>query len=354
MKFQKKARPRIVFAAGVLVFIFSQGVAAVQAQSTAIPTQPSLSAKPFDLGVSPPTTYLQIAPGSKKTLAISIEQQGTLPLEVTPSLVDFTSDGLTGQPVLGNGSSFRHITLTLPGEQQPNKTSFLLQPKEKKSLTLTIDIPEQEPEQEHHLTLLFRAQVPDDIVLGSGSEVSGVVGSNIIILTSHSERDRGLLELSKYDIPKFVDSFSRLTFSGVVKNTGLNATTASGSATVTDWRGTQVAEYPLYPDMVLADTARQLRTAPSIEQALAQPEKIADEFIFSAPFLLGPYQVTISVIQSSQDSTQISQVTKTVIAAPFSVILVMISCGLIYAFYRYSIQNNTVNSPELEKYDEKN
>jgi hypothetical protein len=312
------------------------------------PTQ-AQNRPPLDIGISPPTTYLQIAPGNKKTHRVTLEQKGSLPLEITPSVVDFTTDDKTGSPVLSDVSSFRHITLTLPGSNSnnANKTSFILQPGEKKNITFTLDIPPNAIEDEYLMTLLFRAKTAPGVTLAQNtSEVSGVIGSNLIALISHSERDLGKLQIEKVDAPRIVDSFSDITFTTIVKNIGKNATTASGSATITDWQGQEVASFQVYPDMILRNSSRQLRTALSLEEALEKPETISDHFTYQGLFLFGPYTITLDLAKSSQPTAGSETYSSTVIAAPFSILIVAIVSILMYLLYTIFIQTDSILSSE--------
>jgi hypothetical protein len=306
------------------------------------------SSQPIDLAVGPPTSYLHLKPGTTTSHRLTIEQQGTLPLEIAPTLVDFVSDGKTGQPVLKDSSSFRYATLSLPanstGSVPPDTHSFTLMPKQKKNIAITFTIPEGATQGEYPLTVLFRAKPDTSTTLSNGeSGVSAIVGSNIIVLISDSDQDKSSLSLEKIQSWRLIDSLMPISFTVVAKNTGSNASTATGSATITDWRGESIAEFPFYPDMILANSTRQLRTTPSLEKAAKDPSLIQAIFSYRTLFLLGPYTITATLTSDSSTQLNHSSLTQTVIALPFS-LLVVIALSLI-AWRFFLLLNTKSNQP---------
>jgi hypothetical protein len=291
----------------------------------------------IDIGVSPPTTYFHIEPGKKKSLSITLEQKGTLTLEITPSLVDFSSDGETGQPRLDISSKFKYLTLALPQSTTPgNTTSFTLDPGKKKNVQLTLDIPSTAAEGEFPLTILFKA-TPDysNSIEQPGSEVSAIVGSNLIVVISTTDRDRSNLTLDEIKTLKVIDNLMPISFTLFAKNSGHNATTASGSAQITNWQDKVVAEFPIYPDMVLAQSSRKLRTTQDLAKALEDPSLIASVFFFRPNFAFGPYTITATLEKTTHDIVETNTVSQTIFALPFSfVILILISIG-VWAIFLY-------------------
>jgi hypothetical protein len=54
----------------------------------------------FNLSVTPEVQYMWIKPGSKIRHTITLENKGTTPLVVTPSIHDFEADGASGAQYL--------------------------------------------------------------------------------------------------------------------------------------------------------------------------------------------------------------------------------------------------------------
>lgn len=295
--------------------------------------QTSTSSKPIDLGVAPPTSYMYIKPGSKSKHTITLEQQGTLPLQITPSLVDFKADGVSGQPALAENSQFRYITLTLP-DGNTTQNSFTLNPGQRKSILVNFDVPTDASEGEYTMTMLFKAQANQETTLGTGqSEVSAVVGSNIIALISQTDRDRSNVYLEEIKSLKVIDSLMPLTFNVVAKNSGHNAGAASGSASITNWKNQEVTSFSFYPDMILSGSTRHLRTTPSLKEAQENPETITDQFTYKPGLLIGPYTITATLEHESSEQVSNSSHSHTVLALPISILtLILISLVVWYLF----------------------
>ncbi|HEX7017746.1 MAG TPA: hypothetical protein VF209_02465 [Patescibacteria group bacterium] len=295
----------------------------------------SAQSAPIDLSVSPPTEYIQVAPGKSISHTVTIEQHGSLPLRITPSIVDFASDGETGQPVLQfeKGSSFRYLKIKNPDVQlgQP----FSLNPGQKKQIVFQIEPPSEAVQGEFPLTLLFTAQPPTENTIGTGSQVSGMVGSNLVVLVSTGQTDKGKLVLEKIRAPRLVDSFGSLAFSLLAKNNGRNATTASGSATITNWQNQIVAEYTFYPDMILAQTSRLLRHGQSVESDAA--DNITADFKYKPAFLIGPYTITASLNENGLENQSQSLLSIRVFAFPFSLLIVTLLGVVLYFCYRFLV-----------------
>jgi len=299
--------------------------------------------KAIELTIDPPVEYIHIMPGEKTSHTLTIQHTGSQKLEITPNLVGFETDGETGRPILLYGSTFRHLKLVAPyllGD------SFILNPGDKKTITLQIDVPPDAQLGEFPQTLLFMAKtISSDLSYStSGSEVSGGLGTNIIINVSRFGDDRGQLEIDQIFKPSFVDSFSKLEFTILAKNVGLNATNASGSATIQNWQGKTVAEFEFYPDMILANNSRKLRWSnpdlgtkldplPSISDnpSVPNPTTLTDRFVYDPLFLFGPLTMTVNLQTNGQSGAdQFNTIVVYTLAMPISLIVISgIGLGLI-------------------------
>ena len=346
------------------------------------------SSKSVDLSVNPPVTYLAVKPGETQKHVITIKQNGVTPLTVTPRLVSFKADGSTGRPLLSYSSEFKHYTLELPSgishtgsevietentensvnapgvntaentQTDPTRT-FTLLPGEQKNVSVTFSPPQATSEKEYPLSLVFFTEPLDEPeATGVQPQVTGSIASNIVLLVGQTERDRGKLSVEKISPPFLVDSLGELEFEILAKNTGINATNASGSATITNWQGKKVAQYYFFPDMILANSTRLLRNVvdsvqtnvaalspQEIEAYLEElnPESITTQFTYDPTFLIGPYTITTEIHSNgqanqsgSQQSQQVSVSSVTVIALPYSIIAVgavlLIGWAIFYTF----------------------
>jgi hypothetical protein len=294
---------------------------------------------PFHISISPPVAYIQVKPGDSLTHAITVQHKGTVPLTVTPILVDFSASQ-TGQGIsLTETSTFPYLTAE---SKKQTTDAFTLNPGEKRTVALTFNPPSGVIEHEYHLTLLFKTQPATNEIPAIGAEVTGTIGSNVVVLISNGDRNRGQLHVREMKLPRLVDSLSGLSFTLSAENSGVMATQATGSATISDWRNQVVAEFQIYPDMVLANSSRLLR--PSLPAtASAQPPdqqtqpnvplpQDSPEFKYKPWFLLGPYTVTVELGANGTTSEPTSY---QVIALPFSLLLLAIVGAVVYLIYTY-------------------
>ncbi len=328
-----------------LVLIITTACSVIQAQTLVqAQTQPEqvytspLSQDPLSLTVSPPVSYLHVKPGETLNHTITLKNSGQQTLAVTMSLRDFTTDGQTGQIIIGQGSIFDKMLNPDLGFGQ----EFTLKPQENRTVTLKMDIASQAQEKEYPLTVLFAARLlPGDEgsktpqPAQSSTKVSGTVASNLILLIAQDQVNQGQLEIAQLKTVKFVDSFAPIKFSVLVKNSGLNAQPVLGQAQITNFLGQTINEYFFYPDMILADSTRQIRGVqadPKLlnEQNQLDPEKITNldtNFTYQAPFFIGPYQIQVNLDNDQE--------TVTVIALPFSlIILSMIGFSLYWGYQK--------------------
>jgi hypothetical protein len=302
------------------------------------------SSRSVDLSINPPVAYIAVKPGETKRHIITIKQSGVTPLTVSPRLVSFKADGSTGQPLLSYSSEFKHYTLQLPGGVSDTDT-FTILPGEQKNIAITFNPPQETTEKEYPLSLVFFTKPLNEIdATGVQPQVTGSIASNIILLVGQSERDRGKLSIEKISPPFLVDSLGGLEFEILAKNTGINATNASGSVVITNWQGKKVAQHYFFPDMILANSTRLLRniqnsshidlatlTSQEIETFIEKldPEKITPLFSYNPTFLIGPYTITAEIYtngqtryQNTQQSQTASVSSVTVVALPYSIIAV--------------------------------
>jgi hypothetical protein len=293
-------------------------------------------AQQVDLTVSPPVSYIRVEPGKTFRLAITIRQNGTIPLQVTPTIVDFVPDSLSGQPVLQDSTEFKFVTI----ENEPKSFDqpFPLKPGADDQVVLYFNIPEHARAQEYHLSLLLSAQPDADLTVNGGNQttVSAVIASNIIVLVARSDQDLGELEVAELKVPLLVDSLSRINYSILAKNNGPTATKPYGKAIIRNFSDQVVSSFPFYPDVILAQSARPLRAATADPELVTNPDELRPTtFEYDPQFLLGPYRVEVTLDSQAGQSEPVT-VTKVVWALPFSIILFILGIVSLIFILRFS------------------
>ena len=311
-------------------------------------SKPTLAASALDLKIYPPVAYLSVKPGAGINHLVKLSNQGLYTLEITPTLVNFQTDGKSGAVILEQSSDFTYLNL----EADPANwgKSFILKPGEEKNLNFVIALPSLVPEKEFHLSILFQAR---QVAQGSSHQqqaiLSAIVASNVVLAVSNEGQNRGELVIEQFNVPKLADSLIGFSFSALLKNIGSNATPITGQIKISHWPAAQAEIYQLYPDMVLAGSQRLARTmseedlksltqleeskavlAANGEDYAARKaqlirEKLSSQVFYKKSFLLGAYDLELTV--GEQKSS------KRVIVLPFSLLLIVLILPILYALF---------------------
>lgn len=307
------------------VFALSVPSAIIHAQESQTPTTD------YNLSISPPTAYIKLHPGNLAVHTVTVKNNGLVALTVTPELVDFSSDGKTGQPVLGDSNTFPYLDL--------DKTSFepvTIRPGQAAQLTLHFSVPSTAEDREYPLTVLFEGKEAGQKVASGQTSISGVLASNIIILVSKTGTLENLFSVESFQTSRFVDSFKDISFAPLVKNTNFAAAVASGSATITDWQGKEVAQFDILPSVVLGYSTRQIE--PQGRESDSNSENGNSEpglriFRYDHPFLIGPYTISLLLPSGNQEELGTVEYKMKVWALPFSILLATASAVLALVGY---------------------
>jgi hypothetical protein len=340
----------IILAFFVLVLIFVFSIAKVKADNS------------FSLKIYPPVAYLSVKPGAGLGHQIELNNEGQFTLRVTPQLVDFHSDDQTGKVILESKSENKYINIE--GDPANWGQEFTLRPGEKKVINLLIAVPSDAKYEEQHSSVLFQAEqlFYEEQAPADKSMVSGIIASNIILLTTADDENRGELIIDNLSLPRFVDSFMGIRFAAKVKNIGLNAIPVSGYFKISHWPETETEIYSLYPDMVLADSRRIVRAireedlkelevleeSKEVKIAAGEDfdaqkekfiiEKLKSDLFYKKSFLLGTYDFEIKV---GDDILQ-----KRVIALPFSLFAIFLLFPLFYFLLKWLLKKGETENKE--------
>lgn len=288
-----------------------------------VAAQANLTDSGMTVTVSPATAYLKILPGNRETHTITIVSQSSQVLEITPKIVDFRPDGRTGQPILSDTTNFPYLV-----DGTSRFPPIILQPKERAQLTLAFNPPPGSPDKEYPMTVIFTARpASTGITTDSASDISGAVASNIIVLISKEQEPSPQVSIKDFGTFRLVDSFGMISLKPIAENESFAAIVASGSASIKNWQGKPLAEFPLYPDSILGLSTRELRSfiienTPGNE---AEPQLVPKPFQFDKPFLFGIYRIGLVL------NTEEAEIT--LVALPFSIIFAILVGAGSYGIY---------------------
>jgi len=296
----------------------------------------------FAISVSPATGFSMVKPGTSTIHSVTLHNKSTQPITVVPRIVDFVSDGKTGTPILKETTTFPYLAntsealapLTVPAGKQV-------------AVPFVIKAPVDALQQEFHLTILFENQTLTAET--TSSTLVPTIGSNLVVFVS-GEPARPKLKVTTLGRSKVVDSFRPLTFKPLVKNQGNAATVASGSAVIKNWRGRTMATIPIYPDIVLAGSTRELRGAQPAAPILPTDPKAAIAtqlepipFSHKEPIILGAYTVEIDLTTVADSGTTLSVHNFTIIAMPISLLVLTLATVSVFVFIRIILRKKTTN-----------
>ena len=292
----------------------------------------------ISLSVSPPIFYLQVPPGTNRSHTVILENTGEKTIVVMPSIVDFSSDGKTGRAIISTELSFPYISF---GTTQIKELSI---PAHKKAqLTLYIDVPKNAVEKEYPLTVLFFSKNGGDASKigtqqnnSTRSEISGGIGSNLVVLVSKENKLPNALKIISLHTPKFIDSFGGIEFLPLIKNESISSISASGSAKILNWKKDTISEFEIYPDVILGSSTRELR---ALRPGITSDKPETGTFSYKSNFLLGPYLIVVNLENDPLQQQQNTKYIEVIYAFPFSIVLV-VALGIIITFvYMKKIKN---------------
>lgn len=265
-----------------IVFLLIFGAAPAKAQQTT----------PFDLSLSPSVVEVALQPGKLVTQAFSVENAGSMDLEITPVLREFTSDGVTGTPLLKETNTFPYGSL-----QNANTsldTPFHLAANASEQLVLALDVPENAEERDWYVALVLQAKPSQQTQLsGSGSQITAQVAANLLIRVSQTNQVPLHWSINMENLPRFVDSLQSLTIRPMVANTSTTLGVPEFHLVVLDSKGSIVHEQDGLPDRILAQSSREIFAAKQRKDDPRSYEPIP--FTFNPLFAVGPYTIRATV-----------------------------------------------------------
>jgi hypothetical protein len=291
------------------------------------------------LSIAPTNTYVAIRPGESFKQSITLKNKSNQNLNIKSELLSFTGDGKTGRTVLLESTHFKYLQIKDPQNPELNlNQEFPLLANETKKIEIEIKLPEKIIETEHRLSLLFKAE-PQVNSFTAGPAASGAIATNFIVLISKDLSDQAEISIKQIESQPFpawpiIDSLMPLKFKILAQNTGQNSSTASASATLKNWQGKTIKEFEFEPDLILSGSSRYLRLKPDLNNPdHSKPNFDPTVIEHHSPLLLGSYLLEVEIWNNSSPQAQTTTYTGTVIALPFSFLLLLILGAIIYTGY---------------------
>ncbi len=288
-----------------------------------------VNAQSLSLSIYPPLLEVMIKPGKSITQVYKLINNGETDLVMTSKIVSFEPADELGNIKLGNGNSklasindyfsFQNADLKL-GE------SFTLKAGAQQQIVLKISAPQDAPEKDYYLTLLFETNPQENLYLHPGgvSSAQAKIGSNILLTVSETGEPPRKAETIEFKLQnakfKIIDSFTKPQFVLRIKNTGRSLFKPMGTITLTGWLG-QKYLLNLLPENILSGSIRKIGCS------LPDNPEVFGSCQIKPKFLLGFYQAKaeFGLEKISNDyTTQIN-----FIALPIKLILALLGLAFL-------------------------
>jgi len=271
-----------------------------------------IHAQSVSLSISPPVVEILLAPNKKVSQVFTLKTQGEN-IAITPELHLATpsdSDGhmmIDPKPLTPNSLPLTAI-ITSPTIHDLRSTIY----------NITFEAANTDISQDVYLALVFRASPPSTIydlrstitspLARQSLGVGGAISSLILITITPAGVIPIDLSLKNWDLPFFHDSYLPLTLTPELTNNTSVMIRPQGDFTVISPTGKTIFSLPLYPNLVLGHSSRniQLSYSPSWHD-------------------LGPYRLRLTL--TTEGGTQITQGEKVIWIIPLRLILII--CVLI-------------------------
>jgi hypothetical protein len=268
------------------------------------PVSAQLSGAPVDLSLTPAVVEIVIKPGTTVTRAFTLKNKGTEDLNAVLTLRDFVSDNTTGAPVMLESSSFPYASL-INSDRQINEP-FPLPSSGEQQLVLSLNIPEDAPQQDWYIVFLVNTQPQQrDPLISSRASSQGSIGATLLIRVSDTESVPLQWGVSFPTLPRFFDSLRPLSIEPLVENMNPTMAVPELTLTVRNWRGEIVHTQEGLPERVLS---RSTRVARGQKVSLDDPRSLEPvPFVFDPVFALGPYTVEATITNQAGQPLIVTQ-----------------------------------------------
>lgn len=293
-------------------------------------------AQNFDVGIYPPIIQTQITPPADVKIPIFLENYQDQSINLVISLKPFqskpTQNGeleFIDNPQLPD--PFIKQKIIVLNNNIPID-SITLSPKQKKQLTLSFQIPKNEPKGDYYFSLTFTS-FDQNLNNSNVSQAVGGIASNILLTVGPIGKTQGLLE--EFSAPKLI-SKGPVPFTISLRNISDHFISPIGKITISNMLGQTVGVVDLLQVNILADSVRRIPDklqSGANEKNLTKIKAIIESSpspvaVWPETFLLGFYKATLNL--SLSDNGPLFTRTIYFFAFPFEFIIsILITISII-------------------------
>lgn len=294
-----------------------------------------LYAEGIAIGVSPPVIYIVADPPANILTPITLQnltdQSTAFRIVLKPFL---PSDKENGQGVYAPDQKlFEKVQILENGHSIETLT---LGPKQQKTFTLHIGIPEDEPLSDYYFSIIFINKLDQENELKNFSSTSAGVATNILLSIGKEDAKGGIKEFSA---PNFLEK-GPVPFTVRIANTGNHVIAPTGSLIIHNMFGQPIGEVKLLPVYVLAHSTRAIPDTSQNPENKKRPvtsQYDAPVALWQENFLLGFYTATLTVSLSNNGPVYIRSINFT--AFPISLLIALFIIAFILLLIRKRLKS---------------
>lgn len=291
---------RLLFSATITFILicapYSYGIATVHAQS-------------LSLSISPPLLEVLIKPGKSITQVYTVINNGE-PVVITPQLVEYFNGSIRQLP-----SFTPESWISAVGNDTAFGKPFMLESGRQKQILVSIHPPSDLQDQELYRAVLFTTNPLPPSNSSQSSLVEKIAGILLITVSKDGAVEKSG-QITRFALPRFIDSFDRLTATISVKNTGKTYFRPVGEVTLRGLTMGGKGTYPLHPVIIFPDEEKNI----TADLPLTGKETTTTSYTLSLPgFYIGKY-ILDTVFTLDESNIKLQQ-SKVVYALPWKAIL---------------------------------
>jgi hypothetical protein len=284
------------------------------------------------LTIAPSVLKIHAAPSSTVIAPFSITNNGNDALHLELEIRFFRDAGNDDGSIMyinqtntkgskSNQNFIKTVQVTDPKDQDIPVSSLDLGPKQRKELTLHIDVSRNEPAADYYFSVLFLTTPPSSD--NKTSQPAIQTGIALQVLTSIGSTDTEAY-INNFSVPFYLQS-GPVPFTLRIANVGKQYVTPKGTILIRNMFGQTIGKVDVAPASVLSSS---FRTIPDSQQYLQQSNEsneMTPQIIWPEKFLLGFYTATLSLTLAPNTTVE----TKTVHFFAFPLQLLLISLILL-------------------------
>lgn len=255
----------------------------------------TVGAESISLAITPPKVEIITRTPSLIKIPIRLENKADTSISLRPALKPFkSSDKHNGNIILISTPSQLYQSLfssILLEEGERTIQEFVLEPFEKKDLTLTIGLDSKQASRDYYFSLLFISKpVKNSSVTYSG--ISAGIGTNIILSVNPGNKMKARID--DFSTSRFT-THGPINFTVFIQNLSDHFIVPAGEIRITNMFGQEVGKLKLLPETILANSKRYMINTNTLEDTSQINSLDIPHLVWPETVLFGYYKAQLKL-----------------------------------------------------------